>query len=79
MSRFSLFLKNNTRYTIENFRYLNHIKKFRILYEELKAMRKMSYIEKNEDQCKDTIQYIIEYLVYGDKKDPNFFEYLVLL
>lgn len=37
-------------------------------------MRKMDFIDKNEDQCKEVIQYIIEYLVYGDKNDSSFFE-----
>ncbi len=37
-------------------------------------MRKIDYIEKYEDQSKEVIQYIIEYLVYGDKNDSSFFE-----
>ena len=37
-------------------------------------MRKEDFIERNEDQCKDVIQYIIEYLVYGDKNDAGYFE-----
>lgn len=37
-------------------------------------MRNMDFIERNEDQCKEVIQYIIEYLVYGDKNDSSFFE-----
>jgi len=38
-------------------------------------MRKIDYIDKYEDQSKEVIQYVIEYLVYGDKNDASFFEY----
>jgi hypothetical protein len=37
-------------------------------------MHSTSYIEKYEDQCKEVIQYIIEYLIYGDKHDSSIFE-----
>jgi len=37
-------------------------------------MKNSSYIEKHEEQCKEVIQYIIEYLIYGDKHDPNIFD-----
>ncbi len=39
-------------------------------------MRNLQFIDKYEDQCKEVIQYIIEYLVYGDKNDSSYFEYL---
>jgi len=37
-------------------------------------MRSNYYIEKYEEECKEVIQYIIEYLVYGDKNEAGFFE-----
>jgi protein CLEC16A len=37
-------------------------------------MKNNSYIEKHEEQSKEVIQYIIEYLIYGDKHDPNIFD-----
>jgi len=37
-------------------------------------MHQNGFLEKNEEQCKDIIQYIIEYLIYGDKHDSTFFE-----
>lgn len=62
MSKFNIFLKNNTKVTPEN---------FKILYDELRLMRNSSYLDKHENQCKEVIQLIIEYLIYGDKNDSH--------
>lgn len=37
-------------------------------------MHNPGFLQKNEEQCKEIIQYIIEYLIYGDKHNPAFFE-----
>jgi protein CLEC16A len=37
-------------------------------------MKNINYIEKHEEQCKDVIQYLIDYLIYGDKHDSNIFD-----
>ena len=46
----------------------------KILYEELRNMRKSGYIEKNEKQCIEVVSLIVEYLCYGDKNDPQIFD-----
>ena len=45
-----------------------------MLYDEILLMRNMSYLDKNEEQSKEVIQYIIEYLIYGDKHDSSIFD-----
>ncbi len=37
-------------------------------------MRNISYLDKYEEQSKEVIQYIIEYLIYGDKHDSSIFD-----
>ncbi len=37
-------------------------------------MHNTNYIEKYEEQCKDVINLIIEFLIYGDKHDSAIFE-----
>ena len=48
----------------------------RLLFVEIKMMRSKNYVEKNENLCAEIISLIIEYLMYGDKYDPNIFEYV---
>lgn len=37
-------------------------------------MHNNSYLDKHEEQSKEVIQYVIEYLIYGDKHDSSIFD-----
>lgn len=65
MNKFQKLKKNNEAPSIKG---------LYILYNELQSMKKKSYVNKNETLCKEVVELIFDYLIYGDKNDQNIFE-----
>jgi hypothetical protein len=74
MSKFNSFIKHHKDHkpNAEHLKYHDLIS--RLLFDELLLMRNQSFIDKHEEQCKEVINYIIEFLIYGDKHDSHIFE-----
>jgi hypothetical protein len=51
-----------------------NVNNLEILYNDLFEIRKKNLINKYQVECKEIIEFIIEYLMYDDKHDIDLFE-----